>query len=334
MARARRLVHDVGRELEATGLRGAVVVGALRPGPLRPLRAAPDVDDSASRWPAASSASGPRPPPTSGPPWPISRQDSPGASCSASARATRPSSSTTPAPTRAWSSTSTRSMPSTSRCRRTVACSPPSARACSSSRRRVRLARTRTSCRSSTPTGPAPSWARVRSSRPRSPSSSRPIPPEARELARGYAGTYLALPNYTNNLRTFGFGDDDIGGGGSDRLIDAVIPWGDADDRGGTHPPAPRGRRRPRLHPGRGGPAGLPARGVPTTGGGAPLVLTRLGTGGRRPSSARAGPLGQPTRQPAEGAPAMRHARPSPRPASPRRSGRRLLPPSGTNTGS
>ena len=37
------------------------------------------------------------------------------------------------------------------------------------------------------------------------------------------------LPNYTENLRTFGFGDDDIGGGGSDRLIDAVIPWGDAE---------------------------------------------------------------------------------------------------------
>ena len=49
----------------------------------------------------------------------------------------------------------------------------------------------------------------------------------ARELARAYAATYLHLPNYTNNLRTLGFGDDDIGGGGSDRLIDAVIPWGD-----------------------------------------------------------------------------------------------------------
>jgi probable F420-dependent oxidoreductase len=54
-------------------------------------------------------------------------------------------------------------------------------------------------------------------------------PARARELARGYASTYLSLPNYTNNLRTFGFGDDDIGGGGSDRLIDAVIPWGDTE---------------------------------------------------------------------------------------------------------
>ena len=53
-------------------------------------------------------------------------------------------------------------------------------------------------------------------------------PGRARELARGYAATYLQLPNYTENLRSFGFGDDDIDGGGSDRLIDAVIPWGDA----------------------------------------------------------------------------------------------------------
>jgi probable F420-dependent oxidoreductase len=54
-------------------------------------------------------------------------------------------------------------------------------------------------------------------------------PVKAREHARRYANTYLGLPNYTENLRTFGFGDEDIGGGGSDRLIDAVIPWGDAE---------------------------------------------------------------------------------------------------------
>ena len=51
---------------------------------------------------------------------------------------------------------------------------------------------------------------------------------EARGLARAYASIYLGLPNYTQNLRDFGFGDGDIDGGGSDRLIDAVIPWGDA----------------------------------------------------------------------------------------------------------
>jgi probable F420-dependent oxidoreductase len=56
----------------------------------------------------------------------------------------------------------------------------------------------------------------------------QPDPAQARELARAYASIYLGLPNYTQNLRDFGFEDDDIAGGGSDRLIDAVIPWGDA----------------------------------------------------------------------------------------------------------
>ena len=54
-------------------------------------------------------------------------------------------------------------------------------------------------------------------------------PVSARRLARSYAGNYLSLPNYTQNLRTFGYGDEDLGGSGSDRLIDAVIPWGDAE---------------------------------------------------------------------------------------------------------
>jgi probable F420-dependent oxidoreductase len=53
-------------------------------------------------------------------------------------------------------------------------------------------------------------------------------PVRARELARGYAAGYLQLPNYTQNLRDLGYGDSDIAGGGTDRLIDAVIPWGDA----------------------------------------------------------------------------------------------------------
>jgi probable F420-dependent oxidoreductase len=53
-------------------------------------------------------------------------------------------------------------------------------------------------------------------------------PSAARALARDYASIYLNLPNYTGNLHDFGFTDDDINGGGSDRLIDAVIPWGDA----------------------------------------------------------------------------------------------------------
>jgi probable F420-dependent oxidoreductase len=54
-------------------------------------------------------------------------------------------------------------------------------------------------------------------------------PVKARELARTFTGTYLRLPNYANNLRSLGFGDDDLAGGGSDRLVDAVVAWGDLD---------------------------------------------------------------------------------------------------------
>src|SRR4051812_47365470 len=52
----------------------------------------------------------------------------------------------------------------------------------------------------------------------------------AREKAREYAALYLGLSNYTNNLLRLGFTEDDIGGRGSDRLIDAVIPHGSADE--------------------------------------------------------------------------------------------------------
>jgi probable F420-dependent oxidoreductase len=54
-------------------------------------------------------------------------------------------------------------------------------------------------------------------------------PETARELARRHTGSYLRLPNYTNNLRRYGFTDDDLAGAGSDRLVDAIVPWGDAD---------------------------------------------------------------------------------------------------------
>jgi probable F420-dependent oxidoreductase len=52
-------------------------------------------------------------------------------------------------------------------------------------------------------------------------------PERARRIARSHVARYLALPNYTNNLRTLGFGDDDLAGEGSDRLVDAVVAWGD-----------------------------------------------------------------------------------------------------------
>jgi probable F420-dependent oxidoreductase len=51
----------------------------------------------------------------------------------------------------------------------------------------------------------------------------------ARAAARKYAKLYLGLGNYANNLKRFGFTDRDIADGGSDRLIDAVIPHGSAE---------------------------------------------------------------------------------------------------------
>lgn len=54
-------------------------------------------------------------------------------------------------------------------------------------------------------------------------------PTTARKLARTFTTGYLTLPNYANNLRSLGFGDNDLAGGGSDRLVDAVVAWGDVD---------------------------------------------------------------------------------------------------------
>ena len=56
------------------------------------------------------------------------------------------------------------------------------------------------------------------------------VPERARELGRSHLAHYMALPNYTNNLRRLGFGDDDLSGGGSDRLVDALVSWGDVSD--------------------------------------------------------------------------------------------------------
>jgi probable F420-dependent oxidoreductase len=52
-------------------------------------------------------------------------------------------------------------------------------------------------------------------------------PVKAREAARAHFTVYLQLPNYTNNLRRLGYTDDDFADGGSDRLIDGVVAWGD-----------------------------------------------------------------------------------------------------------
>lgn len=52
---------------------------------------------------------------------------------------------------------------------------------------------------------------------------------QARATAREFAQTYLGLSNYTNNLLRFGFTESDIADGGSDTLIDAIIPHGSAE---------------------------------------------------------------------------------------------------------
>jgi probable F420-dependent oxidoreductase len=52
-------------------------------------------------------------------------------------------------------------------------------------------------------------------------------PAKARAIARKFLAIYLTLPNYTNNWLRLGFQEADIKDGGSDRLIDAVIAWGD-----------------------------------------------------------------------------------------------------------
>lgn len=55
-------------------------------------------------------------------------------------------------------------------------------------------------------------------------------PAAARDIARTFMSRFLALPNYTNNLRRLGWSDDDLIGGGSDRLVDAIVAWGSLDD--------------------------------------------------------------------------------------------------------
>ncbi|MFL5825140.1 MAG: TIGR03620 family F420-dependent LLM class oxidoreductase, partial [Thermoleophilaceae bacterium] len=67
-------------------------------------------------------------------------------------------------------------------------------------------------------------------------------PDAARTIAREYLIGYLQLPNYLNSWREEGFGDDDFEHGGSDRLVDALIAWGDAG--------AVRARVRDHLHGG------------------------------------------------------------------------------------
>jgi probable F420-dependent oxidoreductase len=51
----------------------------------------------------------------------------------------------------------------------------------------------------------------------------------ARSVARSQLERYMGMPNYVNNWRRLGFGDEDLASGGSDRLVDALIAWGDVE---------------------------------------------------------------------------------------------------------
>jgi probable F420-dependent oxidoreductase len=54
-------------------------------------------------------------------------------------------------------------------------------------------------------------------------------PDKARAVGRRHISRYLDLPNYTNNWRRLGFTDNDLVGHGSDRLVDALVAWGDVE---------------------------------------------------------------------------------------------------------
>ncbi len=67
----------------------------------------------------------------------------------------------------------------------------------------------------------------------------------ARALGRKELARYMTLPNYRNNWLRLGFSEADLSDGGSDRFIDAMVLWGDAEavkrglrahfDAGATH---------------------------------------------------------------------------------------------------
>jgi probable F420-dependent oxidoreductase len=54
-------------------------------------------------------------------------------------------------------------------------------------------------------------------------------PSDARRIARLHLSGYLSQPNYRNSFIRQGFAADDLDGGGSDRLVDAIVAWGSID---------------------------------------------------------------------------------------------------------
>lgn len=52
---------------------------------------------------------------------------------------------------------------------------------------------------------------------------------KARQIGRKFLEVYLKLPNYRNNWIRLGYSEEDCNKGGSDRLVDALIAWGDVE---------------------------------------------------------------------------------------------------------
>ena len=50
---------------------------------------------------------------------------------------------------------------------------------------------------------------------------------KARTAIRGLIRFYLGLPNYLQSFKLMGFDESDFAGGGSDRIVDAMVAWGD-----------------------------------------------------------------------------------------------------------
>jgi probable F420-dependent oxidoreductase len=51
----------------------------------------------------------------------------------------------------------------------------------------------------------------------------------ARELAREHCAFYLTAPNYRNSMLRLGFDEGDLENGGSDRLLERIVVWGNED---------------------------------------------------------------------------------------------------------
>jgi probable F420-dependent oxidoreductase len=56
-----------------------------------------------------------------------------------------------------------------------------------------------------------------------------PDPARARAIAREHTAGYLRAENYRASVCRFGFEEADLENGGSDRLVDAIVAWGDQD---------------------------------------------------------------------------------------------------------